>query len=364
MNVSKEVKIYLRLASTFVGGTALGFLIAYFSGINPSIIPIISALIGLGVAFAIPIWQAYFLNVPKLSVEVSAITRAVSDSALLSLDDYPELTVLKPSDKPILIFNTFDDMGLEELGHSAKGPVKGKTISDLEQLLIRAKQQLRELPEAVEKRRKELDNAKTIRPSEFTKYDADLLNRPLRREVEFDVDNKDATLTALVKSYEERLQQSEKRYAELQTGLPLAERKLEQLRAELIGNRSYFTVSLSLINSGRTNTAIKVPALLRIFIGEGHYVDIKMALKDFENKSEISASGTRIVLFESSEVSSFPEDDRKLINTYWGQSVSAKIFLEDIHSTTYSSNAIAFAEGLYQKIIYDRLARAAGSHIA
>ena len=94
-------------------------------------------------------------------------------------------------------------------------------------------------------------------------------------------------------------------------------------------------------------------------IGEGNYIDLKLSLKDFENKSEISANGTRVVVFESPDVSSLPEEDRKLINTYWGQSVSSRLFLEDIHSQIYSSNTIAFAEGLYQKIIYDRLARAA-----
>jgi hypothetical protein len=153
----------------------------------------------------------------------------------------------------------------------------------------------------------------------------------------------------------------EKRHADLHANLPAAERKIEQLRAELIDNRSFFTLSASLINSGRTNTAIKVPALLRVSIGVGNYIDIKLSLKDFENKSEISANGTRIVLFESPEISSFPEDDRRLIKTYWGQSVSVCLYIEDIHARAYGSNKIAFAEGLYQKIVYDRLAKFASS---
>ena len=45
---------------------------------------------------------------------------------------------------------------------------------------------------------------------------------------------------------------------------------------------------------------------------------LKLSLKDFENKSEISANGTRIAVFESLEISSLPEEDRTLINTYWG----------------------------------------------
>ena len=195
----------------------------------------------------------------------------------------------------------------------------------------------------------------------FTRFECEQLNRPLPDEVEFDANDKEGTLKALRDRYQKRLERLEKRYAELQSSLPTAERKLELLRTELVDNRSFFTVSASLINSGRTNTAIKVPALLRVSIGEGNYIDIKLSLKDFENKSEISANGTRIVVFESPEITGFPEEDRRLINTYWGQSVSARLYLEDIHARAYGSNRIAFAEGLYQKIIYDRLAQVASS---
>jgi hypothetical protein len=120
-------------------------------------------------------------------------------------------------------------------------------------------------------------------------------------------------------------------------------------------------VHASLFNAGRSNTAIKAPALVRVSIGEGNYIHLKLTLKHFEDKSEISANGMRIVTFESPEMASLPEEDRKLINTYWGQSVSSRLLLEDIQSRIYSSNAIAFAEGLYQKIIYDRLAQVASS---
>lgn len=135
------------------------------------------------------------------------------------------------------------------------------------------------------------------------------------------------------------------------------------IRKELIDYRSFFTVSVSLINSGRTNTAIKVLGLLRVSIREGNYVDIKSILRDFKNKSKISVNGTLIVTFDSPEISSLHEEDRKLINTYWGQSVSSRLFIEDINSRIYKSNTIAFAEGLYQKIIYDRLAQEASKVI-
>lgn len=83
---------------------------------------------------------------------------------------------------------------------------------------------------------------------------------------------------------------------------------------------------------------------------------MKLTLNDFENKSDISPNSTVVCSFASTDISQIPEEDRKLINTYWGQSVQCRLFVEDVHGEATSSNSIAFSEGLYQKIIFDRLA--------
>jgi hypothetical protein len=353
---------YFVAATTFVIGTGLGYLVAYLSGIKPSYIPLVSSVLGLLVAFSLPWWQAIFVNAPKLSVEISAIKRTVSDAAVISLDDDPELRLLKPMrDSSVPFFIMDDEMESFRRGiPSGKG---GHSLIQTEELLVGAKRRLRELPAQIEERKREADRVKSLTATTLTKYECDRLNGPLSPEVEFNVSDPEKSLDSLRDAYQKRLEILEKRYADLQSNLPALERKIEILRKELVDNRSYFTISASLINSGRSNTAVKVPALLRVSIGEGNYIDVKLTLKDFENKSEISANGTRIVVFESSEVSSLPEEDRKLINTYWGQSVSSRLLLEDIHSNVYVSNAIAFAEGLYQKIIYDRLARVASLEV-
>jgi hypothetical protein len=339
---------YLVVAVLFVIGTALGYFIAYLSGLYPSYIPLVSAVLGLLVAFSVPVWQAVFFNAPKLSVEISAIKRTVTDAIVVGTDDDPELKLLRPARRPF---------GDDEQESRNEGP----TLSVLDRRVLRARQRMRELPAQIEERKKDLERVKSFTPTTLSKYEADRLNEPIVPEIDYDSENPGATLQQFVNAYQQRLDDLEKQYADYQTGLPAAERKLEQIRKSLLDSRSFFTVSASLINSGRSNTAIKVPALLRVSIGEGNYIDLKLTLKDFENKSEISANGTRIVVFESPEVSSLPEEDRKLINTYWGQSVSSRLLLEDIHAQIYTSNTIAFAEGLYQKIIYDRLARAAST---
>lgn len=349
---------YVQIAASFVAGAGLGYLIAYLSSVQPSYIPLVSAVVGLLVAFASPIWQAFFVNAPKLSVEISAIKRTISEAAVIAVDEDPELAALLPARDPR--FPPF--YYAEPFGPGGRGAQRGQTLAETDELLVAAKQRLRDLPAQIEDRKRELEKVKAIKPSAFSKYEANQLNASIHPEVEFDPAAPEKTLEAFKENYAQRLAEFEKAFSNLQSNLPTAERKLEVLRRDLINNRSFFTVSASLINSGRTNTAIKVPALLRVSIGEGNYIDLKLTLKDFESKSEISANGTRIVVFESAEVSSLPEEDRKLINTYWGQSVASRLFLEDIHSKIYVSNGIAFAEGLYQKIIYDRLAREASSN--
>jgi len=360
MSVGRLQVSYFLFATMFVLGTGLGYLIAYVSGSQPSFVPLISAVLGLAVAFLGPLWQAIFINAPKLSVELTAIKRTISQTAAPSVSDDPELAILYrrsrlpyPSERLFFV----DEGPTLSSRRSSRRP----TLSDLDELFQSAKQSLRELPAQIEERKAELARVASLTPSSFSKYDCDILNRPIDPEVEYDPAHVEDNISAFTKAYQERLAEMEKRYADLQSGMPAAERKIEIIRRNLTEESSLFTISASLVNSGRSNTAIKVPALLRVSIGEGNYIDIKLTLKDFEDKSEITANGTRIVIFDSEEISSLPEEDRKLINTYWGQSVRSNLFIEDIHGRIYSSNSIAFAEGLYQKIIYDRLGRAAST---
>jgi hypothetical protein len=354
---------YLLVPVAFALGTAAGYLIAYVTGTHASLIPLASAILGLIVAFSVPLWQALFVNAPKLSVEISSIIRTISAAAVLSIDDDPELRAVRsrsPGDSDQYVTYSRSRIVTIGAGRTMRGPGGySPTLADLDERLASRRQRLRELPAQIEEQKRAVERLRTLTAETFSKYDADQFNRPLSREIEFEPLKVGQVLEDFRRAYRDRVEEDEKLYAELQTTIPTAERRVDVLRKELIDNRSFFTVSASLINSGRSNTAIKVPALLRVSIGEGNYIDIKLTLKDFENKSEISANGTRIITFESSEVSSLPEEDRKLINTYWGQSVRSRLLIEDIHSQIYSSNPIAFAEGLYQKIIYDRLARAA-----
>src|SRR4051812_7207828 len=90
---------YLLVPVAFVLGAGLGYLIAYITGTHASLIPLASALIGLVVAFSVPLWQVFFVNTPRLSVEITSITRTISEDAVISIDDDPELNALRLSSR-------------------------------------------------------------------------------------------------------------------------------------------------------------------------------------------------------------------------------------------------------------------------
>ncbi|MGG8287860.1 hypothetical protein PGR03_16485 [Klebsiella sp. 141196] len=319
---------------------------------------IVSAFVGALVAVFVPIWQTYVVQKSRLSLEVNGISRKVSEKAKISLDEHSELVFLRKikgreSRGPLLIVD-----GVPK----RTPPDRSISLEELEELLNKAKQELKDAPEKISERKADLEKINSFTKDNFTKYECSKLNRPLHPEIEYSSDNVESTLEEFKKHFEESLNELKEKHDELQSSIPAIERKVHQIKTELIENRSFFEISATLINSGRLNTSIKRPALFRVYIGKENYIDLKLTLNDFEVKSEISPNSTVVCTFSSTDISQLPEEDRKLINTYWGQSVQCKLFVEDVHGEPSGSNSIAFSEGLYQKIIFDRLAVVATSN--
>jgi hypothetical protein len=348
---NKKMTVAIKLAFALVVGLILGMLSCALISKVYDYTSLIAAVVGALVALIIPIWQIYFVQKSSLALEVNGISRKVSDKAKVSLDEYSELAYLrkmKESDHPRFIF----------MGQEPKRSSQDRTVSlnELEELLQRAKQDLKDFPEKLSDRKADMEKVNAFTAENFTKHECNKFNRPISPEIDFNANDVATTLKELQQSYEERYAATKEKYDELQSTIPEIERKVAQIRSELIENRSYFDISATLINSGRLNTSIKKPALFRVYIGRENYIDLKLTLSDFEVKSEISPNSTVVGSFSSTDISQLPEEDRKLINTYWGQSVQCRLFVEDVHGEPTGSNSIAFSEGLYQKIIFDRLA--------
>ena len=151
-NADKKVIFrYLLHCVIFVLGLGSGYLISFLSGVNPSYIPLVSAITGLLIAFSVPIWSALFVNAPKLSIEINVIKRAISDTAVISINDDQELRLLKPAGRDFTFDDNEDDMSLRRV-RLPREENRGYTLSQTETLLHSAKQKLRELPSKIEER--------------------------------------------------------------------------------------------------------------------------------------------------------------------------------------------------------------------
>jgi hypothetical protein len=313
-------------------------------------IAFVSALIGGLSAYATQLWQTLSFNAPKLSVEVNSIARKIGDTALIPMSDDPDLQVLELAPEAA----SAESPGDRQSGATSNSRV---TLPQLEDLLARAKEELQGLPAqiaAIQKTITQVENAKLGDRYEFDKI-KNLFPHPIQYEG-FD----QAARNRLASHYKDRLDAKEQRHKNLQANLQAAERRVASMKNQLEDDAAFFIVSVSLSNSGRSNSAIKVPTLLRVAIGQENYINLKLNLKDFANPSEIPASGTRMMTFVSPKISWLPEEDRKLLSTYWGQTVNSQLYLEDIRGKIHSSKGVTFAEGLNERKIFDRLASAAG----
>lgn len=345
------MKKIVILICTLLVGLFGGFIASYFIEGTGDYSNVISAIVGAAVALMIPIWQTYVIQQAKLTLEINGINRKISNRTRLSLDEYSELSYLKKRRQDDTPFITLSE-GKPKRVH------QDKTINldELLHLLELAKQDLKEYPDKIADIKGDIDKLNGYKVTSFSKRECYKFNQPLNPEVTYLEGNHQETIDKLKESYRDRLVDFQDKYNNLQLSLPEIERKVSQLKSDLIENHSYFEMSVTLINSGRLNTSVKKPALFRVYIGKENYIDLKLTFNDFENKSQISSNSTIVGTFTSTDISHLPEEDRKLINTYWGQSVQCVLFVEDIHGKAASSNAIAFSEGLYQKIIFDRLA--------
>lgn len=163
-------------------------------------------------------------------------------------------------------------------------------------------------------------------------------------------------LKIVLKAYQKEHEALTNRRSKLTSSLPTAEQDIDELEERLLTRQGFFTLNAVLRNEGRSNISIKKPALLRVFIGVGNYVDLQLTLQGDEEYGEIPAQGARLMSFRSRGLDAMPAESRDLINRYWGQRAHAILFVENVFGKVCASNPIQFASGLYAQAIYDRLA--------
>jgi hypothetical protein len=341
------------------------------------VVGLIGLLTGTALGIGIPLWQTYWVDTPRLSVEIYAIDRLVSSDARIPPDD-DALAVLRRN-VPTSIEDLMGEQTSTSLFSSSIDAARtirrnGYTPKEADDLLSRAKQELRALPDRVDERQRQLRDAESLSPDRLTVADVNRLNGPIGNEFRGNLsvianptpEGQAERLKAVEhfkREYSKRLESVQKRLADLQAQLPAAERRLQDLKKDLEAQKGYFQITAILSNSGKKSISIRQSALCRVYIGKGNYVDLKLNLREYQTTAEISPNGTRIATFNSELVETFDPADRLLVSTYWGQSVHGILFAEDITGTIHSSNRIAFAKGLYQKVIFDRLTAEASKEV-
>lgn len=336
---------------------------------------LLGILIGGAIAFGTTYWDRNVAAEPSLSIEINSIKRRVPEGSGVTLDGFVEFDMLtkqtfEPSfmapssmmmPPPFYTETAFDTFGNQKTTYNP---------DELRWLAERARSEFNRLPEGIktlQERVRSMENllSRTVDHVEIEQFFLDRGN--IISNVFYAPNDSDDVKSDMANqfandflSHQKRdLKQLEARYSELQSKLPLIERRIETIIDDLISERSVFEVSITLINSGKSNISIKQPALLRVYIGTGNYVDMRLRLDEYSDASGVSEQSTRVGIFTSDQISTLPLDDQKLINTYWGQSVQSIFFVEDILGEISSSHPIAFSEGVNEKIIFDRLKRAA-----
>lgn len=331
---------------------------------------------GAALGVGIPIWQNYWVDTPKLSVEIYSIDRQISADARIPADD-DAISVLTRTSSVPSSGDRVSLLGDSPILFTTQGRAIGRngfTAKEVTDLVSRARQELKSLPEKVDERQRQLREVESITAERLASSDISRLNAPIVNEFQGNpllisqpstkgMAERQKAVEHFKKEYSKRYETLQKRYTELQTQLPTAERRVDELKRDLEDKKGFFQITAVLNNSGRKSISIRQLALLRVYIGKGNYVDLKLSLKDYQTNAEIGANGTRIVTFVSELLESFPDADRTLISTYWGQSVAGILFSEDISGAMHSSNRISFAKGLYQKVIFDRLSAEASREI-
>ena len=277
------------------------------------------ALIGLAglvsgaiLGLAIPLWQTYWVETPRLGVEIYAIDRAVLSDARISADDDAlailtgnASTLAAPLNESAALVRALETQGARAIRQGGFAP------SELTERLNAAKAELKSLPQRIEERQRQLRDVELLVPERLTPADISRLNSPLPFAREFkgspsfagpepkDIEERRRAADHFKTEYQRRLEDSQKRYSDLQVQLPLTERRIGELKQDLEDRKGYFQITAVLNNSGRKSISIRQLALLRVYIGKGNYVDLKLNLQKYQESAEVAPNGTRIATFHS-----------------------------------------------------------------
>ncbi|SFC13004.1 hypothetical protein [Pseudoalteromonas denitrificans] len=344
-------------------------------------------------AIAIPVWQVYFVETSDIKVEIASIIRKESDGTNIALntDELAQLelyipeTLLYEYDKQgkrgdKLDFPTFSLSVLLKSFDKAKQDIKN--IADINNALRGYQVQIQnfisdknddfQLIEFRIANLKEWNLSRYIEDSEASYYEDQLL--AITRSyssMTFDANNQPIINLKAVKSLlidvDEDLSEVSsdniKRLNRLRDDIRNIESQLEKLQKSQTDKYSFFEVELVVTNNGRVSTSLRPLALMRIQISENNYADVILKMKNYSQNAELDSAATKIIRFTSEQIISFPKDDQRMVNSFWGSTAWFHIYTMNTSQEIFISNRVAFADSLNQKFILDKLKDKASDHM-
>ncbi len=352
--------------------------------------PILLGLAGIASASVIPVWQIYFVETSDVTLEITGIQRIESDHLKTTLDT-DELQLLEPyipeqlryeynpqgekGDK--IDYPEFTVSTLTDAYNAARQDLKNiaETRAKLEQYIatinayLDPKDHEHQLSEFRVSEMKQWTLSNYIDDSEAHYYEQQVLTITRnyaelkftgKQTPQFNLPALKFLLSDVRDDLGEVIKQNNHRLEQLRDNIRGIEAQLNKLKAEKYHQYSYFTLDVVAGNTGRVSTSLRPVALMRVQISDNNYVDVRLLMEDYQNNAELPPASTKVLHYRSAELNHLPNDDRTLVNTFWGSTGLARILTLDTGEHIYASNTIAFADNQNQKVMVDRLKKAAG----
>jgi len=352
------------------------------------------ATIGILLTIAIPVWQIYFVETAKIKMEIASVHRFESDSPniLLSTDELEQLELYIPEtllyeynkqgkrgDK--LHFPKFSISVLLKAFDKAKQDIKN--IADINNSLREYQIQIQkfingsddeyQLEEFRIANLKGWHLSRYIEDNEAAYYETQLLaitrsySTMKFTEEGTPIIRMEAVGSLLVDVGEDLVEVSAeniKRLNRLREDIRSIESQLDKLEQSQSERYSSFDVEVVISNQGRASTSLRPVALMRVQVSQENYADVSLKMKEYSENAELAAGATKIIRYRSDQIYTFPSDDQVLLNNFWGSTAWFRIYTMNTGQEAFSSNKVAFADNLNQKIILDRLKDLAANEIS
>ncbi|WP_156486271.1 hypothetical protein [Marinomonas sp. TW1] len=356
----------------------------HIRGISLFIIGVVSAAI-------IPIWQVYFVEQSDLSVELAEIKRLNSNHFEVTLAT-DELKLLTPyiDEERFYEYNNngqrgdkirYPSFSVNTL-HNAfeKAKLDLKNIAETKALLMQhmhtidqyldPENEVNLLTEFRVAEMKEWSLRNYIDDDEAQHYLQQVLSITRNytsmefKDREIPTINTPA-LVFLLSDVKEDLYDvivsNNRRLEKLRDNMRGIETQIQKLQLEQSHLYSYFNLDVVVTNNGRISASLRPVALVRVNISDNNYVDLRLQMQEYQRQAEIEPASTQIIHYRTKILSSYPIEDRKLMNTFWGTTGRARLLTLDTRNNIYISNEMAFADSSNQKVMFDRLKERASS---